>query len=225
MVGVSFDTATLRTGTLVSGEVSHHIDYPFQILPGDVFQAAFSPIEFDPSFGDGPLGSVGPNETVSGVEKLDKTQVELGLRQLLGPRLGASQTILGADFGYVHVWGMPSQDQLHLSAPGITGPGDYDHLPDADSWGYRLLAALKYENVLGGLSVQPSVAWFHDVSGVTPTPGGAFVEGRKAVSVGCSIDYTNTWLLEASYTTLFGAGRFNLLNDRDFVRFQLTYFY
>ncbi len=225
MVGVSFNTATLRTGTLVSAEVSHHFDYPFQILPLDVFNAAFSPIEFDPSFGQGPLGDVGPDEVVSGVERLDKTQVELGLRQLLGPRLGASQTILGADFGYVRVHDMPDGDGLRLSAPGITGPDDFDHLPDANSWGYRLIAALSYDNVFGGLSVQPSVAWLQDVKGITPTPGGAFVEDRKAVSVGCTVDYTNTWLLQIGYTRLFGAGRFNLLHDRDLVRFQLTYFY
>jgi len=227
MVGVSFNTATLRTGTLVSAEISHHFDTPFQILPLDVFGAAFSAIEFDPSFGTGPLGDVGPDERISGVERLDKTQLELGLRQLLGPRLGASQAILGLDFGWVRVHDMPDGDGggLRLAAPGLTGASDFDHLPDADSWGYRLLAALSYDNVLGGLSVQPRVAWLHDVKGVTPTPGGAFVEDRKAVSVGCSVDYTNTWLLDVGYTRFFGAGRFNLLHDRDFVRLQLTYFY
>jgi hypothetical protein len=225
MVGVSFNTATLRTGTLVSGEVSHHFDYPFQILPLDVFSAAFSPIEFDPSFGQGPLGDFGPDEEVSGVERLDKTQLELGLRQLLGPRLGASQAILGADFGYVYVHDLPRRDELRLNAPGVTGAADFDHLPDASSWGYRVIGALTYDNVLGGVSVQPYAAWLHDVKGVTPTPGGAFVEGRRAFNVGVSIDYTNTWLLDVSYTNLSGAGRFNLLNDRDFVRLQLTYFY
>lgn len=225
MIGLSFNTATLRTGTLVSGEVSHHFGFPFQIYPGDVFNAAFSPIGFDPSFAEGPLGAVGPDEAVSGVKRLDKTQVELGLRQLLGPRLGASQTILGADFGYVHVYGMPGRNHLRLSAPGITGPRDFDHLPDADSWGYRLLAALSYDDVFGAFTVQPYVAWFQDVGGTTPTPGGAFVEGRKAFNVGFSIDYTNTWLVQLSYADIFGAGRFNLVHDRDFVRFQLTYFY
>jgi hypothetical protein len=225
MVGLSFNTATLRTGTLVSAEVSHHFDHPFQILPLDVFSAAFSAIEFDPSFGQGPLGDFGPDELISGVERLDKTQLEVGLRQLLGPRLGASQAILGVDFGYVHVDDMPDRGELRLSAPGVTGAGDFDHLPDPDSWGYRLIAALSYDNVLGGVSVQPSVAWLHDVKGITPGPGGSFVEDRKAASVGCSIDYTNTWLLQIGYTSFFGAGRFNLLNDRDFVRFQLTYFY
>ena len=225
MLGLSFNTATLYTGTLVSGELSHHFNFPFQILPGDVFNAAFSPIEFDPSFGQGPLGAFGPSEVVPGVARRGKTQLEVGLRQLLGPRLGASQSILGIDFGWVHVHDLPNPDRLRFSAPGITGPSDFGHLPDADSWGYRLLAGLTYEGVLGAFTVQPHVAWFHDVGGVTPGPGGAFVAGRKAFSVGVSVDYTNTWLLQLDYTNLFGAGRYNLLNDRDFVRLQLSYFY
>jgi hypothetical protein len=79
--------------------------------------------------------------------------------------------------------------------------------------------------VLGGLTLQPYALWAHDVRGVTPGPGGAFVEGRQAVSAGFTIDYTNTWLFQAGYTAFFGGGRFNLLNDRDFVRVQLTWFY
>lgn len=225
MLGFSFNTTTLRTGTLISGEVSHHFDYPFQILPGAVFNAAFSPIEFDPSFGEGPLGAFGPDESVSGVARHDKTQLEVGLRQLLGPQLGAAQSILGVDFGWVHVHDLPGSERLPFSAPGVTGTSDYGHLPDADSWGYRLAAALTYDGVLGAFTVQPHVGWIHDVGGVTPGPGGAFVAGRKAVSVGVTVDYTNTWLVQLDYTTLFGAGRFNLTNDRDFVRFQLSYFY
>ena len=225
MLGFSFNTATLNTGTLISGEVSHHFNHPFQILPLDVFNAAFSPIEFDPSFAQGPLGAFGPDEVVHGFARRGKTQLELGLRQLLGPRLGSSQTLLGVDFGWVHVHDLPSRDNLRFTGPGITGPNDFDHLPDADSWGYRVLAGLTYEGVLGAFTVQPYAAWFHDVGGVTPGPGGAFVAGRKAVSLGVSVDYMNTWLLQVGYTSFFGAGRFNLLNDRDFARVQLTYFY
>jgi hypothetical protein len=225
MLGVSFNTTTLRTGTLVSGEVSHHFDYPFQILVGDVLAASLSAIEFDPSFGQGPLGDYGPSATVSGVERLDKTQLELGVRQLLGPRLGAARSAVGVDFGWVHVYHLPDRDRLRLAAPGVTGAQDFDHLPDADSWGYRVLGSLTYEGVLGGLTVQPYLAWFHDVQGITPGPGGAFLERRKAAGAGVVLDYTNTWLLQVGYTALFGAGRFNPLSDRDYVRFQLTWFY
>src|SRR5262245_21233105 len=41
MLGLSFNTTTIRTGTLLSGEVAHHFRCPFQILPADVFSAAF----------------------------------------------------------------------------------------------------------------------------------------------------------------------------------------
>jgi hypothetical protein len=225
MIGLSFNTATVHTGTLLSGEISHHFDYPFQINPLDVLGAALSPIGFDPSFSQGLLGDFGPDQEISGVERLDRTQLEFGVRQLLGPRLGASQSILGLDLGYVHVWDMPDRDRLRLSAAGVTGPGDFDHLPDEDSFGYRLIGALSYDNVFGGFTVQPSIAWLHDAHGNTPSPGGPFVEGRKAVILGVSVDYTNTWLMQLSYTNFFGAGRFNLLNDRDLVRFQLSYFY
>ncbi|MGH9885075.1 MAG: DUF1302 family protein, partial [bacterium] len=93
------------------------------------------------------------------------------------------------------------------------------------SWGYRVIGALNYEGVLGRFSVQPHAAWLQDVRGVTPGPGGAFVAQRKAISAGVSVDYTNTWLVQLDYTTLFGASRFNLVNDRDFVRLQVTYSY
>jgi hypothetical protein len=225
MLALSFNTATLRTGTLLSGEVSHHWGVPYQILPGDLVTAAFSPIEFTPTFSNGLLGSYGPNQAISGVKKLDKTQLELGLRQLFGPRLGSDQSVLGVDFGWVHVHRMPSNSDLRLNAPGITSSADFDHLPTSDSWGYRVIGALNYEGVLGRFSVQPHAAWFHDVRGTTPGPGGAFVAQRKAISAGVSVDYTNTWLVQLDYTTLFGASRFNLVNDRDFARLQVTYYY
>jgi hypothetical protein len=225
MLGLSFNTTTLNTGTLISGEVSHHFGVPLQILGADVFAAALSPIEFNPSFANGPLGPYGPSENVKGWIRRDKTQVEIGIRQLLGPRLGASQSIIALDFGYVHVHDMPSRGRLRLSAPGITGPDDYDHLPGADAWGYRIAAGLTYDGVLGGLTLQPRVVWVHDAHGITPDSAASFVEGRKVFGVGLAIDYTSTWLLELDYTNFFGAGRFNLLSDRDFARIRLTYFH
>jgi len=225
VVGLSFNTATLRTGTLVSGEVSHHFNAPFQILPSDVLSAALSPIEFTPTFGEGPLGAFGPSQKISGVQELDKTQVEFGLRQLLGPRLGAAQSVLGVDVGYVHVHRMPGTDELPLSAPGITGAADFGHLPTANSWGYRVIGALTYEDVLGRFTVQPRAGWIHDVRGITPGPGAAFLENRKALGAGVAIDYINRWGVQLDYTAFFGAGRFNLVNDRDFVRFQVSYYY
>ncbi len=57
------------------------------------------------------------------------------------------------------------------------------------------------------------------MSGITPGPGGNFQEGRRAITLGVSTDYQNKWQADLSYTSFQGAGRHNLLNDRDFVAF------
>ena len=48
-------------------------------------------------------------------------------------------------------------------------------------------------------------------------PGGSFIEGRKAATLGIRGNYQNAWELDLSYTTFWGADRHNLLTDRDFI--------
>ena len=73
--------------------------------------------------------------------------------------------------------------------------------------------------------MSPRLAFTHDVYGVTPGPFSAFVEDRKALGVGVGLNFLNAWTVDLSYTSFFGAGRFNLLRDRDAFRFNLTYYY
>ena len=126
MLGVGFSTATSRRGLLLSGEVSHHRNFPFQISPSAVFAATLSPIQFSDS--DSSLGSFGANETVRGYSRHDRTQATLGVTRFLGPRLGAAQTAANADIAMVYVHDMPGSDEPQLQA---TLP------PTATSWGYR----------------------------------------------------------------------------------------
>ena len=93
---------------------------------------------------------------------------------------------------------------------------------DADSWGYRLLGQLRYANVFGAVNLAPRLAFSHDVKGYTPAPFSAFWEGRKAVSVGLGCDYINRLTADLSYTAFFGGGSDNPLQDRDFIRFNIT---
>jgi len=94
---------------------------------------------------------------------------------------------------------------------------------DADSWGYRAVAKLDFNNAIGAVTLSPRIAWAHDVNGNTPGPGGSFVEDRKAITFGLGADYQSTWSADLSYTDFFGAGRYNLINDRDFVAFNIKY--
>lgn len=84
------------------------------------------------------------------------------------------------------------------------------------SWGYRARAIWDYNSVFAGVNLRPSVAWSHDVSGYSPSPGGNFEEGRKAVSLGLDAEYQNTYTASLSYTNFFD-GKYTTVDDRDFV--------
>lgn len=100
---------------------------------------------------------------------------------------------------------------------------DSSAFADATSWGYRAVARLDYNNAIGAISLSPRIAWAHDVDGNSPNPGGNFLEHRKAVTIGVEASYQNSWSADLSYTDFFGADRFNLINDRDFVSFNVKY--
>jgi hypothetical protein len=208
MLGVSFNTATLRSGTLVAAELSHHFNWPVQIPREEVLTASLSPIEFTDEFGQTSLGQFGASEVVQGFANSGKTQLSLNLTQLFGRRLGASQALISLDVGWVHFHDLPES-----------------HPRDDDSWGYRLVGRLTYDGVLGGLTLQPYAVWTHDVSGDTAGPGAAFLERRKSVTVGLAANYTNRWTADLSYTAFLGDNPLDLTADRDFVRFNLRYYY
>ncbi len=208
MIGASFNTALIRTGTLVNGEVSHHIGWPVQIPSPLVLNASLSPIRFTDQFGETILGSFGANETVQGFERVGKTQVALGLLQLLGPQLGAVQSFAGVDLGWIHMHDLPE-------IPPLT----------ADSFGYRVTAGLTYESVFGAIGLRPQMSWVQDVVGNTPPPLPAFLEGRKGFVLGLGAEYTQTWTAQLAYSRFMGAGGRNRFLDRDFLRFNVIYNY
>jgi hypothetical protein len=221
MLGFSFNTATISTGTLIAGEVSHHFNWPVQITKEQVILGSLSPVQFNGESADvfrktslEAFGRVfGPDEVVKGWFDTGKTQVSLNVTQLFGPRLGASQSLLSFDFGWAHFDEVPN-------------PGPFDK----DSWGYRVVATLTYNGVFGGLTLRPRLRWTHDVDGVTPAPGGAFIEDRKTLTAGVDLQYTQRWTASLSYFRDFGGIQIagvpvNPREDRDFVRFNVTFHY
>lgn len=88
---------------------------------------------------------------------------------------------------------------------------------DATSWGYRFAGRLEYPNAVGPWNVIPRYSWQHDVQGTSPGPGGNFVEGRYALTLGVGGNLRNTYEVDLSWTRFGGAGRYNDINDRDFV--------
>jgi hypothetical protein len=169
------------------------------------------------------------------------TQVQATGTKVFGPGfLWTDQSVLVAEVGYTRVHNMPDKSDLRLEAPGtyiggnedlaythgIHAAGKYEPasaFADANSWGYRAVYRLDYNNAVGAVNLSPRLAWAHDVNGTTPGPGGNFLEGRRAVTVGLGATYLSAWSGDLSYTSFFGAGRRNLINDRDFVAFNVKY--
>jgi hypothetical protein len=242
--GVSFNTALDSLGASLQGEYSYHKDAPLQIDDVELLVAALSPLgAINPAFLDNQITNGGAESLstyIPGYVEKDISQVQMTMTKLFGPTFGADQFMMVGEVGYTHVHGMPSKSKMRLEMPGtyVTGNDDQadpggvhagkDAEPssafaDADSWGYRALAKLDFNNAIGAVTLSPRIAWAHDVQGNTPGPGGSFVEDRKAITFGLGADYQSTWSADLSYTDFFGAGRYNLINDRDFVAFNIKY--
>ena len=51
-----------------------------------------------------------------------------------------------------------------------------------------------------------------------------FVEDRKNFTLGMRAFYINRIVVDLRYSGFTGGGRANLLRDRDYIRFQLSYY-
>jgi hypothetical protein len=98
-----------------------------------------------------------------------------------------------------------------------------DRFADATSYGYRIAGRLEYPGLMGPWNILPRFNWQHDVKGTTPGPGGNFVEGRYGLTLGVAANLQAKWEIDASWTKFGGAGRFNDLNDRDYVATTIKY--
>lgn len=94
---------------------------------------------------------------------------------------------------------------------------------DATSYGYRVAGRLDYPGLMGPWNVLPRFSWQHDVKGTTPGPGGNFVEGRYGLTLGVEANLQAKWAVDMSWTKFGGAGRFNDINDRDYVAATLKF--
>ncbi len=242
--GVSFNTALDSLGASLQGEYSYHKDAPLQIDDVELLVAALSPLGgINPAFLDNQITNGGAESLatyIPGYIEKDVSQVQMTMTKLFGPTFGADQFMMIGEVGFTHVHGMPSKSKMRLEMPGTYTTGnDAQAQPggvhagkkaepssafaDADSWGYRAVAKLDFNNAIGAITLSPRIAWAHDVDGNTPGPGGSFIEDRKAITFGLGADYQSTWSADLSYTDFFGAGRYNLINDRDFVAFNIKY--
>ncbi len=237
LFGLSFNT-TLGTWAW-QGEVSYKQDVPLQMDDVEVLFAALGPINAGLANFNQVANLTGQFNTVfSGTRPFDVWQFQTTFTKILNPVMGADSGVLLWEGAFTHVPDLPDKDVLRFEGPGtyvsgnpILGPVAHAGKPiegperfaDSSSWGYRLVGRLDYLNAFGGFNVSPRFALQHDVDGVSPGPGGNFIEERKALTLGVGFSRQATWEFDLSYTLFTGAGRYNLINDRDFIGTNVKY--
>jgi hypothetical protein len=237
LLGISFNTAI--GSYAVQGELSQRQDAPLQVDDVELLFAALGPINAGLAQFNQVENLTGRFATpVSGSRRFDVNQFQMTITKIIGRVMGADQGVLLWEGAITQVPDLPSKDVLRFEGPGtyvsgnpILGPSSHpgkpiegpEHFADDSSWGYRLAGRLDYNNALGAWNVSPRFSWQHDVEGVSPGPGGNFIEGRTALTLGVGFDRQSTWQFDLSYTAFGGGSRYNLVNDRDFAGINLKY--
>jgi len=93
---------------------------------------------------------------------------------------------------------------------------------NATSAGYQMYLRGEYTNPLDiPVTLNPVLAWRHDFHGTAPNQ--TFIENRKAISLGLTVDYLQVYGAGITYSNFFGGGRNHLTHDRDFLSLSFTY--
>ncbi len=235
-MGLSFNTVHADSGWALQGEYTFHSDAPLQRTEESLITEGLEPIAGALQLGTrlqaaaaaGDLVTVGQlqaalaalesrlDKPVQGYVERDISQFQVTATKLFGSTLGADTATVIAEAAVMHVHDLPDKAATPLDSLGISS-----ELADPTSLGYRAVILLNYNNAVGAARLSPYLQWQHDLSGNSPTPGGAFLEGRQAVTFGVGAGYLERWQGNVSYTLQTGAT--NLLGDRDFISTSLKY--
>ena len=243
LYGMSWNTS-LPYGVAFQGEISYRENVPLQVDDVELLFAGLSPLNGlipQPQLRfNSQLGSYAPGAYIPGFERHEVSQFQSTFTKVFGPNnfLRAEQIALVGEIGATKVWDLPAHEVLRYNGDGTDTGGGPDistgqlrnpltlteGFPTQFSWGYRLAARADYNNVFGSaFNLSPRIAFNHDVNGITPGPGGNFLEDRKSLTVGMEGIYLNQWSADLSYTAFYGADDFNLIGDRDFLSFTVKY--
>jgi hypothetical protein len=236
LYGMSFNT-TLGSWAL-QGEYSYKQGQPLQLSSVELILAAVGA----PSQINNVAGATLGNQYLQGYRRKNVQQFDVGVTRILSPLpfLGYDQLLLLGEVAVMHVNGMELPDVLAYEAPGTTTPNagtaamnpaltanipvtPYANYADATSWGYNFALRANYNNLLGPVSLEPTLRFVHDVTGTSPSPVANFVEGRKEADFLLGFSYLDNWKADVGYINFFGGGVSNLLSDRDVVEASVKY--
>jgi hypothetical protein len=113
--------------------------------------------------------------------------------------------------------------------PNLDFSGTYPYLlpnyelPTKWSSGMVWELAVVYPHVFGtAINMTPQIDMAYDFQGISPNTI-PFVKGRLAVTPSLNFEYLNKWRASLAYTSFAGGAGNNLLRDRDYISFNVSY--
>lgn len=155
---------------------------------------------------------------VPGLPSLDELQIA---GPGVEPHASAGADGSGADGSQQACGKTPTGNPCVVGVDGLRfnpHQANLDNFATKFSWGYDMIALIRYESLLPGISLQPQIIIKHDISGIAPGPGENFIEGRKVFDVQIETRYKSALGFYVGYTWITGGGTNNLLADRDQLR-------
>lgn len=96
-------------------------------------------------------------------------------------------------------------------------------LPTKFSSGFVGELGVVYPHVFGtAVNLTPQIDLAYDISGISPNTI-PFVKGRIAVTPSLNFEYLNKWRASLAYTSFAGGAGNNLMRDRDYISFNVSY--
>ncbi|MES2884517.1 MAG: DUF1302 domain-containing protein [Pseudomonadota bacterium] len=212
LYGLSFNT-TAPYGVAVQGEYSFRPNQPIQLSGTEVLLAVLgapNSISGTPQSSDRAT-PYALGDYVQGYRNVTMHQSQVTLTKAFGPTAGAEQFVLLGEVGVTH---LELPDNMRFGGPGAglpacgfgtpvtvaNGSCQSEGFATDNSWGYRIVGRMDFENVVGAVQISPRLVFAQDVNGVSPT----FNEGTKAITAGIGFNYLQRWQADIGYTTFFG---------------------
>ena len=163
--------------------------------------------------------------TYPGYVDAKKWQAHLTTIYLLGPSgdlgwllrgLGAAEGTLLAEAAAAYYPNLDLSGKYPYLLPNY-------ELPTKLSTGLAFELGLVYPHVFGSpVNMTPQIDILYDISGISPNTI-PFVRGRLAFTPSLNFEYLNKWRAQLAYTNYSGGAANNLLRDRDFISFNVSF--
>ncbi|ROH86504.1 DUF1302 family protein [Stagnimonas aquatica] len=183
--------------------------------------------------------TINAGDYIPGYERQQVSQLSLtGIRTFADNPVGASQIFWVFEAAALYVHDLPKRGELYFEgagdrthpSAGADGTGSPDGQPDSRhinptqmtsgfatslAYGYRSLLRLSYNDLPGGITINPALVWLHDLKGTSPAPIINFIEGRRVLLSNVTVEFQDDWSAGLTYQVFDGGGTRHRLSDRD----------